>query len=158
MNKYDNALKKMGRLMVGIVIILLFTALLISPILIIAGDMMAVGEGLFLILFSFCGFFIYQGINIAFFNQEYESTGIVRDGDTVFRAKQTDSYVKRTMWFCFIEFIAHMCLAIYYFAVCAMSEYTIILAISGIVSIIIAIVYFLNAGKRKVDLDKWRKG
>lgn len=152
-NEYSKILNKSWRLLIGIVMILAFSALLCTPILLQIDNSETVIDILFLILLSFCGFFIYQGISIGFFNQNYETTGYVHDGETVIAAKQTPKYVKRTMWFCFIEFVAHIILAMYFFIRAFITDYAIIYIVVAIISIIISVVYFLNAGKRKVDLQ-----
>lgn len=156
-NKYSKILNKSWRLLMGIVMILAFSALLCTPILLLIDKPKTVIDILFLILLSLCGFFIYQGVSIGFLNQEYEVTGYVHDGETVIAAKQTPKYVKRTMWFCFIEFIAHIILAIYFFVRSSITEYAIVYNVMAIISIVIAIVYFLNAGKRKVDLKNYEQ-
>lgn len=152
-NKYSKILNKSWRLLFGIVIIISCSCLLVVPFVAQSMYNDKIPDILAIVSTSLAGFLIYQGINMAFFNQEYETTGIVHDGETIIQAKQTPKYIKRTMWFCFIECLLHGVLALYFLIRASITDYAIIYIIIAIISIVIAVVYFLNAGKRKVDLQ-----
>lgn len=151
MGKYSNILEKMWRLTFGIFTILVgilaigvcvWGVLAISPVFFILLVVMLFGGG----------FLISRGIGKAFLNDRYKFTGLVRDGDSVIDVVETPKYLKRKMWFCFIEFILYTLLTIFLIYLSIVSPINKAVFIGcAIASAIFALIFFLIAGKTKEE-------
>ncbi len=155
-NKYSKILEQLWRIPVGFLLIFTGLFFMVLP-LILNGENSELYPMICLITFAFGGFLVLQGIGIAFYKQEHESTGMVHDGETIIRAKQTLSYIKRTVIYCFCETAAYLGLALYFFISSINAEFPAILIVCGVIAVIVSIVYFLNGMKRKTDIKNTEK-
>lgn len=158
-NKYEKILNLLWRIPVGLFTILIGIGFAIFPffIFILRADAifgipllsaMMIGVGAYLIL---------QGVRILIFNQEYVEDGVYR-GETVYTPKRTLSYVKSETWSYFLCFVAYVALAIFDFIYCAFTTTEtelVCFIIGGIACVIIAIVYFLKAGKNHTKIKEF---
>ena len=153
MNKYEIIINMLWRIVLGLFMIAVGIFFVAIPFIMIVDAGGKLITMLALITTSLGGFFILQGISVAFFNQAYRSTGYVKGGQSTIEANQTIGYIKRTMWFQFIGCLAHVALAIFYFCCISIEkDFKVIYIVCGIIALIIAVLYFLGAGRRKVDL------
>lgn len=114
------------------------------------------------------GSLINFGIGYAFLGDEYKSTSLVRNGNTLFTPVMTTKFLKRRKIVTFIGFISYILLSIYYIArVIIVSVFTkyfqeidfstniIALIIFAIFSLVIAYCFFMLYKKTKhIDLKE----
>ena len=151
MGKYSKILDKIWRLTLGSIAILVG----IAGIGVCVWGIFAISNVFFILLIAMLfggGFLISRGIGRAFLNDQYEVTNLVMDGDSVIDVVHTPKYLKRKMWFCFIEFILYTLLTILLIYLSIVSyQNTAVLIGCAVVSAIIAFILFLVAGKTKEE-------
>ena len=111
-NKYDKTLEKLKRIPFGILTILAGLALGLVPLILIKYDNTPMALFLFLISLASGGYLVLQGIGVAFFKQNLKVSETVYKGNTHFVPVKTPDYIKRSMWYCFIECALYGCLSI----------------------------------------------
>ena len=151
MGKYSTILDKLWRLTFGI-----FTILVgVGAIGLSIWGVFAVSNVFFILVIGMLfggGFLISRGIGKSFLNDQYELTNWVRDGDSVIEVVQTPKYLKRKMWFCFIEFVLYTLLTIFliYLSVVSLTNKGVLIG-CAVASAIFALIFFLIAGKTKEE-------
>ena len=166
MDKYSKTLSMLLRVPVGIFCILVGLALLgvsvwvstfsdAASISLLAGLMGG-------------GFMINYGVGYAFLGDEYKISNYVTEGHSTFRVVETPKFLKRRKVVTLIGFIGYILLAVYYVAriifvavnmeVLVRFNYNaniVALIVSAIVSLFIAVVFFLVYKKTKhIDLGQ----
>ena len=155
MNKYDNVLNKLGRGARGLfMIIVMGLGFAVAIPLLLIMQVGSIGLMLALITVPFGGFFMLQGINIMILNGSYRSTGVVKEGQSTVEAVKTAKYTRASMLFCFLGFLTFVAISIYsiVMSIFLVDSYKIIMIICAVVSIVLAIIYFLMAGSRHENL------
>lgn len=155
MNKYSEILKIIGRIALGLFMIAVIGigfAFLVP--LFMFWEVGAIGVMLGIITIPIGGFMMLQGFNVMILNQPYRLTGYVNDGQSTIEAVRTLKYTKLSMWFCFLGFLAYVALSAFF--ITSAFNYTsverVILIVCAIISAVISVIYFLMAGKRKIDI------
>jgi len=162
MNKYSKALRHMWRIPYGIFCILFGIAFF--GVSIWVSTFSDIASMIFIVSLLGGGFIINYGIGYAFLGDEYKLSNYVRDGNSTFEVIETPKFLKRRLWVTFIASIAYFLLAIYYivriiFNIKNSAYYEHIgynfnngaLIAFVVVSLIIAVVFFLIAAKTKVE-------
>lgn len=155
MNKYDKILKMLGRIFLGLAMILLVGVLFgIGAPVVMCMEMGVLGIWIGFFTVPIGGFMAMQGINVMIFNQPYRNTGYVKGGQSTIEAINTLEYTKLSMWFCFFGFLIFTCVAIFclVYAITHGDYKRIISIILCVVSIIYSVIYFLMAGRRKLNI------
>ena len=154
MNKYEKILKMMGRILLGFfMIVVCGIGFVVGVPIFLCMESGPLGIMIGLVSIPLGGFLMMQGINIAILNQPYKLTGIVKEGQSTIEAVKTLKYTKLSMWFCFFGAIIYLGISIFSFiyAFSHYSEIKIIMIVVGVISLILSIIFFLMAGKRKID-------
>ena len=155
MNRYEKILDMLGRILIGFVMIVVCGGgFVVGVPLLICLETGPIGIIIGLISIPLGGFLMMQGINTAILNQPYRLTGIVKEGQSTIEAVKTLKYTKLSMWFCFFGTIIYLGIAIFSFiyAFSPNGENKIIMIVVGAISLILSIICFLMAGKRKIDV------
>ena len=144
MNKYQNALNLIGKIL-GVSTFFLpaigLTAAPIAVIIFVGSDLI----GAMLLLFEFCLFcsihFASYAIGLIFFGDHYKPTGYVSGGQSLNWPKETYKYIKRNMITNLIEIIVCSLFSILFIVLLFLNLYTTI-SICGLVASIISFVFF----------------
>ncbi len=150
-NKYSKILDKLWRIPMGCFMILFGAATIVLSFW-FTFAISYIGNILVLGMIMGGGFIIHHGLGKAFFNDQYQLSGLVIDGDSVIEPVETPKYLKRRMWFCFIEFLAYTLLAIYYIVLgCIFSAALLWYLVFAVVAVVFAVIFFLIAAKTKTE-------
>lgn len=144
MNKYENILNMIGKILGFSLFAILAIGLTSFPILIIifVGSEMLGGM---LLLFELClscsiHFFSYS-MGLFLFGDRYIPTGYVKDGRSLNWPKETYIYVKRNMITNFVEIISCLLFCVVYIVLLCLNLFT-TLSICGLIASIIACLIF----------------
>ena len=153
MNRYEKILKMLGRILLGFfMIVVCGVGFVVGVPILICLEVGPIGIVLGIISTPLGGFMMMQGINITILNQPYKLTGIVKEGQSTIEAVKTLKYTKLSMWFCFFGAIIYLCISIFSFIYAFSSNNEkIMMIVVGSISLILSIIFFLMAGKRKID-------
>ena len=104
------------------------------------------------------GFIINYGVGYAFLGDEYRLSSYVHDGESTFEVVETPKLLGRRMWVTFLGSIAYAGLAIFYLVrtlqLAKIEGANAVLIGCIIVSLIMAVIFFLFAGKTKIEYNK----
>ncbi len=112
MDKYTKSFVMVFRIPIGIICILAGIGLIGLSVWV--STFSDIASMIFIISLLGGGFSINLGIGYAFLGDEYKSTHIVRDGNTVFAPVESTKFLKRRKIVTFIGFISYILLSIYY--------------------------------------------
>ena len=144
MNKYENILNMIGKILGFSLFAILAIGLTSFPILVIifVGSEMLGGMLLLLELCLSCSIHcLSYSMGLFFFGDHYIPTGYVKNGRSLNWPKETYIYVKRNMITNFIEIISCLLFCVVYIVLLCLNLFT-VLSICGLVVSIIAYVIF----------------
>lgn len=152
MNKYNKTFNMIERILFGFLGIPVVSVFICVPILFCIENPMGIILGLITIPLG--GVLMLHTINYAILNQPYKYTDLVARGRSKMKAVKTLKYTKLSMWFCFFGSIIHLGISIFSVIYAFELDHTskIIMIVNGVISLILSIIFFLMAGKRKVDI------
>lgn len=156
MNKYQNALSLIGKVLGFSLFDLMALGLAAAPIIVI----IFVGSDLIggmLLLFELCLccsiHLVSCAMGLFFFGDHYEPTGYVSEGRSLDWPKATYMYVKRNMITNFIEIIICALFSVLFIVLLCLNLFTTI-SICGLVTSIIAFIFFYLFYKKEQHVLK----
>ncbi len=151
MNKYENSLGLIGKILgfsLFALIAIGFTTIPIIVVIFVGLDML----GGMLLLFEICLccsiHFVSYSIGLFFLGDRYKPTGYVSGGRSLKWPKETYIYVKRNMITNFIEIIACSCFSVVFIVLACLNLFLTI-SICGLVGSVIAFVIFFLFYKKE---------
>lgn len=155
MNKYENILSMLGKILGFGLFALIGISFSITPILVIVfvGSDMLGGMLILLELCLACSVhFVSHGLGLFFWGDRYKTTGYVRDGNSYRWPIETYNYLKRNMITNFIELILCAVFGIAYIVFLCMNMFVTISILGLVFTIITFVIFYLFYKKQNYKL------